>query len=728
MSDAPVLTRQPRRQAAAPGRDGPGGGLHASRASAALLAMQAQAAREAGDTTRAAALFRSCLDLAPDTLAALLSLGAMRLTEGDAAGALPLLERAAGLAPSMGQVLHAYGLALLARGQAGPALPVLVRARAALPQSSPCALHLAEAALAEGAGAAMLDAFGSLSRRHPGNAALLLGRSALLTGLGRRAEALEALEAASILAPRDAAVATRFADALVRTTRQAEADVALRHALALEPGREDAEMALSVVLMRLHRHAEAVTLLEDLLGRTAHKVGPLCNLSTALTALGRQEEAVARARLAMEMAPAHPAPRRALCNALPYLQGVTGRTLLEAARDCAALHPCLLPALDATTTARGEARRLRVGLVSGTLRAHPVGWLTLAGFEHLDRDAFEILCLSGTAAEDALGRRYAAIASCWEDTAGLDDVALAARARALGLDIAIDLGGTGDLGRLPAFAHRLAPVQVKWVGMQNHSTGMKTMDWFITDRWQTPPEQAGLYSESLLMMPDGYVCYAPPDYAPAVAPAPALARGVVTFGCFNNLAKINGGVIDLWARVLLACAGSRFLLKAHQFNNADTRAALTAAFAARGISSARLELRGSSPHAELLRQYADVDLVLDPFPYSGGLTTVEALWMGVPTLTMPGDTFASRHSAGHMCNVGLDAFVVPDPDAYVDAARGFAADPDALAELRAGLRPRMRDSNLCQAPRFGAALGAALRAAWDVRGAWTPPKILHVSL
>lgn len=326
-----------------------------------------------------------------------------------------------------------------------------------------------------------------------------------------------------------------------------------------------------------------------------------------------------------------------------------------------------------------------------------------------------------------MGRRFAARASAWEDIAGLDDAALAARARALALDIAIDLGGYGDFGRLPAFAHRLAPVQMKWVGMQNHSTGMAAMDWFITDRWQTPESMANLYAESLLVMPDGYVCYTPPE-APEVVPPPALTRGYVTFGGFNNLAKLNDVTIDLWARVMAAVPDSRLLLKAHQFNNADTRARLLARFAAHGVAAARVECRGSSPHRELLRQYGDVDIALDPTPYSGGLTTVEALWMGVPTLTLPGDSFASRHSTSHMSNVGLADWVATDPADYIRKAAARAQAIPALAALRQDLRGRLRESPLGDGARFGRALAAALESAWACAVAGSRPKILHVSL
>jgi predicted O-linked N-acetylglucosamine transferase (SPINDLY family) len=495
--------------------------------------------------------------------------------------------------------------------------------------------------------------------------------------------------------------------------------------LALDPANHDAAMALSVVLMRLHRHTEAADLLTTLLDQERGRAGALCNLATTLTALGRQQHAVECAREAIALAPAHPAPYRALCNALPYHPAATGAVLLAAARACAVRQPRAM--LGPMCNNRDPARRLKLGLLSGVLRCHPVGWLTVAGFEHLDPASFEITCLTPNKPEDAIGRRFAAIAAGWEDTGSLDDRQLAERARSLDLDIVIDLGGYGDFGRMPALAHRAAPVQIKWVGMQNHSTGLDEMDWLITDRWETPDGFAQLYSERLLILPDGYICYTPPPDAPEPGVLPALARGSITFGCYNNLAKITPDVVAAWSRILRALPTARMIVKTHQFNDRNTCRALLDAFDGEGVKSDRIELRGSSPHRELLRQYGDIDIVLDPFPYSGGLTTCEALWMGVPTLTMPGDTFAGRHSASHMSNVGLGDWIAADLDDYVAQAVGRATDHTALALLRAGLRARMARSPLCDAPRFGASLGRALRMAWQSWCAGDPARTpVHV--
>jgi predicted O-linked N-acetylglucosamine transferase (SPINDLY family) len=397
---------------------------------------------------------------------------------------------------------------------------------------------------------------------------------------------------------------------------------------------------------------------------------------------------------------------------LPYRDGITGAELLAVLKDCSDGLPRQAPASFANTP--DPERPLVIGLLSGSFKAHPVGWLTIAGFETLDPDAFTVICLAQNDAKDWMAKRFRAMAHEWHDVDTLSDTALAMKARDLGIDILIDLGGYGEAGRMAACAHRLAPVQVKWVGMQNHSSGLAEMDWIITDRWETPPELEHVYSERPLRLPDGYVCYSPPPYAPDVGPLPSLVSGHITFGCFNNLAKITSRVIATWCDVLHRVPASRLVLKTHQFADPPTAERVLAAFTERGVAPERIELRGPSGHRAFMGEYNHIDIVLDPFPYSGGLTTCEALWMGVPTVTVPSETFASRHSMSHLSNAGLADWVAPDHAAYVELAVRRASDIPALAALRAGLRAHVKASPLCDAPRFGRNLGEALRRAWRV--------------
>jgi predicted O-linked N-acetylglucosamine transferase (SPINDLY family) len=214
-------------------------------------------------------------------------------------------------------------------------------------------------------------------------------------------------------------------------------------------------------------------------------------------------------------------------------------------------------------------------------------------------------------------------------------------------------------------------------------------------------------------MPDGYACFDPPDYAPDVSPLPAREPGGVTFGGFHNPAKITPAVVQLWARILARLPRARLMLRYRGFDAPGLAGRYTALFAAEGIDPARLDLGGTLPHAELLGQYAQVDLALDPFPYNGGLTTCEALWMGVPVITCPGETFAGRHSLGHLATVGLTETIARDAGQYVELAVALAEDLPRLAAIRAGLRGRVAASPLCDAPRFARNLRALLRDVWQ---------------
>jgi protein O-GlcNAc transferase len=616
--------------------------------------------------------------------------------------------RRCGMAPSDPMAWDRLGLILMVAGDPGLACAAFAEGEALAPAAVDIALHRVEAATTAGLLPETLRCLDARCAEHPFEPAAHTARGVTLERLGRHAEARDALEVATALAPDAALPACLLGGVLARSNRLQDAETALRQARALDLDNPRIANDLAAVLMRMHRHGEARAIL-SVLPRDGAPV--VCNLATATASVGMQAEAVALAEEAIRLEPDSVLPWRTLSNSLPYLDRVRGDRLLAASRACADRLPrTVLPAFG---NSRDRDRPLTVGLLSGSLRSHPVGWLTVAGFETLDPDAFRLVCLGRDAGgSDPIAARFRALASDWVDTDGASDLALAQKAREIGLDVLIDLGGYGDSGRMPACAHRLAPVQIKWVGMQNHSSGLPEMDWFLTDRWETPAVLEHLYSERLLRLPDGYVCYTPPSYAPDVAPLPASANGYITFGCFNNLAKITPRVVRTWTSILRQLPDARLVLKTHQFSDPQVAAWMLEAFATAGVDPGRIDLRGASRHRAFMAEYNDIDIALDPFPYSSGLTTCEALWMGVPTVVHAGEIFAARHSLSHMCNAGLPDWAAYDAGGYEALAVTKAADIPALAALRAGLRARVKASPLTDAPRFGRNLGAALRFAW----------------
>ena len=671
----------------------------------------AESFRRAGLPHLAMASYAEALELNPRRCEALLGLGALALVGGDVARAQGLFLRCCGIAPDLAEAWDALGSALLLTGDVRAAESAYAEATRLMPDDIAMGLRRSDAArLADGTTPERERLEAALAH-DPANPALLTPLAVLLEREGRRAEAIDYLALAVALCPEAPAPQSLLAQYLVHANRMREALAALDRAIELAPDDLSLRNNRAATLIRLHRFAGARDALLALVAEHGDKAGVLNNLSNALVSLGLQDEGAAIAVRAVAAEPGSDLAWRTLCNALPYCEGIGGRELLSATRRASAAmtrYPAAPPPTDLDPT-----RKLRIGLLSPALKTHPVGWLTVAGFENLDPAAFEIHCLGSEYGTDPIYRRFRLLAKSWTGFDGLNQAEVVARCQSLDLDIVIDLGGNGDQGMLGLCASRLAPVQMKWVGSQNHSTGLAEMDWFITDRWETPEGFDTFYSERLCRLPDGYVCYSPPPYAPDVAPLPALVRGAITFGCFNNMAKITAGTIAAWAGILRAVPGSRLAVMCHQMADAGTRDHLAARFTAHGVGAEQLTMWGGAPHRDLLARYGDIDIVLDPFPYTGGLTTCEALWMGVPVVTMPGEIFASRHSASHLTNIGLPDWVAADPDDYHRIAVTRAADLAALAAMRAGLRARMRTSPLCDGPRFGRNLGAALRMAWQ---------------
>ena len=402
-----------------------------------------------------------------------------------------------------------------------------------------------------------------------------------------------------------------------------------------------------------------------------------------------------------------------LFQAMHYAPGFDAEALSTEARRWATAHAEALTAQAlAHTNDRSPHRRLRIGYVSSDLRQHPVGFFFAPVFTHHDKEAFELFCYAGVRHPDALTAQCQAGADHWYEVTALSDAALAERIRADRIDILIDLSGHTRGHRLLTFARKPAPVQVT-AGGHYDTTGMTAIDYLISDRFHTPQGAERYFSEALIRLPHDYICYGPPDYAPAVAPSPLARHGYVTFGCFNNLAKVTPEVIALWARILHALPSSRLRLQTRELGDSATCARYHALFKEEGVAINRIELQGHIPHRQLLTAYGEIDIALDPFPYSGGLTTCEALWMGVPVITLSGHCFAGRHSTSHLANAGLPELITTTPEEYVAVALALAQDADRLTTLRQGLRERLAASPLCDAAGYTRDLEAAYRGMWE---------------
>jgi predicted O-linked N-acetylglucosamine transferase (SPINDLY family) len=492
----------------------------------------------------------------------------------------------------------------------------------------------------------------------------------------------------------------------------AEAVACFERALALDPTLSDSELGLGVVAQHSGRFDEAVSRYERVVASQPEHASAHNNLANTLLLIGRLDEALVHYHAERALRPDNAASASNLLLARQYDPSIDRKALAAEAQAWNTQFAAPL-ATDARPHQhdRSPERRLRIGYVSADFRRHPVGYFLEPILRHHNPAHVELYCYAGNNTEDDLTARLRASAQVWRPTLGLDDSTLAEQIRADGIDILVDLAGHTSGNRLLTFARKPAPVQVSWLGYVD-TTGLDAFDAVIADATFCPPDEEWSFAERVVRLPSVRWCYAGPEGAPPIAPLPALERGTVTFGCFNNLAKLTPEVIALWADVLVAVPGSRLLLNSVGFESEQERARYLALFEARGISPERIEIEGKSSHAAYLATYARVDIGLDPFPFNGGTVTAESLWMGVPQVTLYGDRPVGRMGAAQLGAIGLSALVARSQAEYVRIAADLAGDLPRLAELRAGLRDRLRASPLGDVPTFTRDLEAAYRAHW----------------
>ena len=362
---------------------------------------------------------------------------------------------------------------------------------------------------------------------------------------------------------------------------------------------------------------------------------------------------------------------------------------------------------------REPGKRLKIGYVSPDFRAHSVAFFIEPVLAHHDPEQIDVYCYYSHSILDEVTLRLKSLVQHWRDISAISDDEAAKQIREDGIDILVDLAGHTAEGRLQIFARKPAPVQATWLGYPC-TTGLSAMDYRISDAHADPIGMSEpYYSETVYRLPDTFDCYAAPRHAPQVGALPALAQGGITFGSFNNLAKLSREVRTLWAQVLLSVPGSRLFLKTAALTDAATRQRLTDDFASHGIGGERLIFASrDTTHTEHLNRYNQIDIGLDPFPYNGVTTTFEAMWMGVPVVTLSGNSFYSRMGVSMLTNLRMADLIADTPEDYVKIAARLAGDLGRLKALRAGLRLRLANSLLTDANRFTRNLEKAYREMW----------------
>ena len=511
-----------------------------------------------------------------------------------------------------------------------------------------------------------------------------------------------------------------------RQTKQRvpDAGASLRDAVALDPKNAEAFWALGAFLESTGLSSEAEKPLRRAIALDPRMAHAYVSLGNTFQSRGRFAEMEAAYRKAVALDPSLQAVRESLAT-IPlmsrlYDDKATPAMIHTAHRSWgdAVVAEMASAAAKATPFAnsRDPERRLRVAYLSGDFRYHAVSFFFQPLLAHHDPHVVEVFCYSEVEVPDPATRFLQSIGGTWRNTHGVSDSDLRAALRADRIDIAIDLAGHTTGNRLRALAVKAAPVTATWLGYPA-TTGLGTIDWRVTDAIADPPGQEAFHTEKLMRLPAVFLCYNPYiTPIPDVAPLPALAHGSITFGSFNSPLKLSPAAIAAWARILDAMPDSRLVLKSIAFVEPTQRSQFLARFSALGVGADRIELREPQPELPAhLASYGDIDIALDPFPYNGTTTTCEAMWMGVPMITLIGERHAARVGVDLLTQVGLAELAAPDVDTYVALSIGLARDLPRLTQLRGALRARLRASPICDGPRFARDFEAALRDMW---GAW----------
>jgi protein O-GlcNAc transferase len=491
-----------------------------------------------------------------------------------------------------------------------------------------------------------------------------------------------------------------------------EAKAIYDKALEISPGHEGITFNRIELLSEMGCVAEALEASRQLLSKSPEFANALTQRGHILLDSGDIASAMDAFKAAVDADPNSMTCRSSYLFNACYAPSGNAQEMVRCAMEFGNACQNLVQAINQPWTGAMETSILRVGFVSADLRNHPVGYFLESVLSQLKSNRIELVALPTNPYQDELTSRIRPFFSQWHAIGHMSDQDAAAYVRRLGLHIVIDLSGHTVGNRLPLFTYRLAPLQISWLGYFA-TTGVKEIDYLIADPHCLPKQIESHFTEKIWRLPHTRLCFTAPSAKVKVGPLPALANGHITFGSTSNLLKLNDRVIALWSQILQQVPGSKLLLQAKQLGAEKVRAQLVERFAANGISSERLVIVGPAKREQYFHTYDQIDFCLDPFPYPGGTTTAESLWMGVPVLTMDGETLLSKQGVSIHRNVGLDNWVALDERDYIAKAVAHAGDVGSLAELRKALRAQVLASPLYDAKSFAQQFEQALWAMWD---------------
>jgi predicted O-linked N-acetylglucosamine transferase (SPINDLY family) len=663
----------------------------------------------------AEASFRRALDVAPEHPEALMNLANLLYEQGKQDAAVEAYRRALKVAPGHTTGHYNLGLLLDSLGRHAEAVACYELVRAIERNHVASNTKLAEHFRREGKLLEAIEAYGRALTAEPSNAELHYGVASALLDAGRAEEAFDAAERAFALGPAHPDLHYRCGLALIDEGREPSAVTSFRRATVLDPADLAARCDLAVALKMTGRHGEAYAALEETLRINPEYRSAWRNLGTLHQNFGRLDEALHCFRRAVDLGPQVASTHSGLLMSLNYSAKITQEDLTREHREYGVRQRPLFAASDAPLrNSRDPNRRLRVGLVSADFRNHSVAYFVDALFAYRDRANYELLCYYVQPKGDAYTARFRQRADLWRVVSPLAPVEeLVEQVRKDEVDVLIDLAGH-TAAHIVAFNVRCAPVQVTWLGYPTTS-GAAAMDYRISDPAVDPEGWDRFSTEKLIRLSPSYYCYTPLDTQPAAPRAPVMDNGYVTFGTFNSMVKISDLTLSLWARILAAVPNARLVVKSGAVQSHEARAAFIERATAAGIAQSQLSLlQWTRERAEHLEAYNGLDIALDTVPYNGGTTTCEALWQGVPVVSLTAPTHAGRMGASILNAAGLPELLATSADDYVARAVSLAADPDRLNGYRSRLRAQLAASPLLDGPAFVGAFEQGLREAWTL--------------
>ncbi len=646
--------------------------------------------QQLGKLEEAIASWRRALQLKPHFPEVHCNLGLALLEQGKLEEAMASFRQALRLRPNYSDAHNNLGIVFKEQGEFAQAVVCYQQALQLRPDNAQAHVNLGATLHEQGKPEEAVSCYHQALRFDPNYVEAHCNLGLALKELGRLDQAQASLQRAVQLKPTYAEAHMNLGFVFQGQGRPDQAVVCYQQAVRLKPDFAEAHNHLGFSLAQLGRTTEAELCCQHALQLNPDFSGAHNNLGLICLMQGKLDEALAFFRQSLHLKPDCGTSRGNLLFTMQYCPGITLAELAEAHAEYERRHAASLRgAWKPHVNVRDPEKKLRLGLVSAHFAVHPVGFFLIRAVENIDRSETEVVCYSNRPIPDAMTGRFQATATVWRDVVGLTDAQLAEQICADKIDILFDLDGHTAGNRLFVFARKPAPIQISWVGYEG-TTGLTAIDYILADHHVIPVGSERHYVEGVLRMPHGYLCYDPPVAAPPVGPLPALAKGFTTFCSFNNLSKITPQVVAVWAKILRSVPRSRLILQYRGLGDETVRGRYTALFAECGVDAGQLDLRAPTPHADYLATYEQADIALDPFPFAGGTITCEALWMGVPVVTCPGETFASRHGLSHLSNIGITETIARDLDGYVETAVALARDLPRLSALRRPARANGR--------------------------------------